>query len=230
MFTYILNSAGDGYVLTKVEDTEAEKVVIPDTHNSLPVKEINFTFENFTKLKELVVGNNVEKTVFGTFNCPSLEKIYFGKSIYTISGPFTESVNLTDIYYYGTKETFEEVEYENTSSAEKVVDYLDTTIKLDNDKNEDGVWEEVEASYLDENGYINTEVYKALVGENENEKNYQIFTTSAFANMGIEDEKSVKMDATKILSVSDSLDETNRVEIIEVKGKRLINHRTGGVI
>ena len=55
-----------------------------------------------------------------------------------------------------------------------------------------------------------------------NEKNYQIFITSAFTDMGIEDEKSVKMYATKTLSMSESIDETNRVEIIEVRGKRLI--------
>lgn len=111
MFTYVLNSEGNGYVLTKVENTDLEKIVIPDTYNDLPVKEINFTFDKFTKLKEIVVGNNVEKTVFGTFDCKNLEKIYFGKSINTISGPFTECVNLTDIYYYGSQEDWENMNF-----------------------------------------------------------------------------------------------------------------------
>ncbi len=111
MFTYVLNSAGDGYVLTKVSDTTLEKVVIPDTYNSLPVKEIRFTFINFTNLKELVIGNNVEKTYFDTFNCESLEKIYFGKAINTISGSFTSCANLTDIYYYGTEENWENMNF-----------------------------------------------------------------------------------------------------------------------
>ena len=94
-----------------MSDKEAERVVIPDTYNSLPVKEVDFTFEDFTKLKEIVIGNFVEKTVFGTFDCLSLEKIYFGKSINTISGPFDNCVNLTDIYYYGTEEDWENINF-----------------------------------------------------------------------------------------------------------------------
>ena len=108
MLGYVLNPTGDSYEVFKTNDNSAEKIIIPDMYNGLPVTSVRASFENCTNLKELVVGNNVEKTYFGVFNCASLEKIYFGRSIETISGPFTVCENLTDIYF-----SFGEEEWEN---------------------------------------------------------------------------------------------------------------------
>ena len=108
MLGYVLNPTGDSYEVFKTNDNSAEKIVIPDMYNGLPVTSVRASFENCTNLKELVVGNNVEKTYFGVFNCASLEKIYFGRSIETISGPFAACEKLTDIYF-----SFGEEEWEN---------------------------------------------------------------------------------------------------------------------
>lgn len=107
MLKYILNSAGDGYVAISESDRSIERAVIPDTYNSLPVTEVNASFEEFPNLKEVIIGNNVTKTGYGTFNCETLERIYLGKSINSICGPFAACKNLSAVYFSGDKESFE---------------------------------------------------------------------------------------------------------------------------
>ncbi len=111
MLKYILNSQGDGYDVYEVTDKNAEKIVIPDMYEGLPVKSVSASFESCSKLKEIIIGNNVEKTHVGVFDCESLEKIYFGKSISTISGPFTLCKNLTDIYFAFEEERLEDFNF-----------------------------------------------------------------------------------------------------------------------
>lgn len=107
MIKYILNSDGDGYIAISENDRTIEKAVIPDTYEGLPVTEVRVSYEGFENLKEIIIGNNVIKTGFGTFNCSGLERIYLGKSVNQISGPFMECTSLSDVYFAGTREQFE---------------------------------------------------------------------------------------------------------------------------
>lgn len=110
MIYYNLNSENNAYIAISENDKSIEKAIIPDTYNGLPVTEVRASYECFENLKEIIIGNNVTKTGFGTFNCASLEKIYLGKSVRQISGPFLECINLSDVYFSGTEEEFESLE------------------------------------------------------------------------------------------------------------------------
>lgn len=124
----------------------------------------------------------------------------------------------TDYYYYGKNG-----KTETTTKVKLVVDYLDATMVLDETKN-DGIWVTKEAADLyNTEGLINEEVYKELKN-----KNYHILTTEAFNGVSSGEEKSVKLYASKTLAVSDTIDETNHVEIIELTGNRAIKESVPG--
>ncbi len=118
MLTYMLNTAGDAYEVVGEDDTTVSKVVIPDTYEGLPVTVVSVMFWNYPNLKEIIVGNNVKRTEYGTFNCPSLERIYFGRSIETINGPFDECENLAHIFYSGTESDWQKVNLITVDSFE----------------------------------------------------------------------------------------------------------------
>lgn len=109
MLTYMLNSTGDGYEVLGESDKTLSRVIIPDMYEGLPVTEVSAMFVDFPNLTEIVIGNNVKKTGYGTFDCASLERIYLGKSISYISGPFVECTSLSDIYFSGTEEDWKKV-------------------------------------------------------------------------------------------------------------------------
>lgn len=126
MLIYSLNSTGDAYTVTGISDLTAEKIVIPDEYEGLPVTEVSAFFGMAENLKEIVFGNNVQTTTYDVLNFPSLERVYFGRSIATITGPFENAENLSHIYYSGTEEewkkvfvSFTDAEKENYENAEK---------------------------------------------------------------------------------------------------------------
>lgn len=110
MLTYKLNSAGDAYTVVGFTDTSVKKIVIPDTYENLPVTKVSAFFGEAENLTEIIFGNNVKETGFDVLNIPSLEKVYFGRSIKSISGPFLDSTGLSHIYYSGTEEEWQNVE------------------------------------------------------------------------------------------------------------------------
>ncbi len=109
MLEYILNSDGCSYDVVGETDKTLSRIVIPDTYNGLPVTSVSALFYSFPNLTEIVFGNNVEKTAYGTLEIETLERIYFGKAISSVSGPFYDCEKLSDIYYSGTKEQWEQV-------------------------------------------------------------------------------------------------------------------------
>lgn len=109
MLVYDLNSDGASYSVIGEDDLSVTRIEIPDTYNSLPVTEVSAYFGDCENLKEIVVGHNVTKTDLDVFNIPSLEKIYFGRGIRLVYGSMADTVNLTDVYYSGTAEKWENV-------------------------------------------------------------------------------------------------------------------------
>ena len=127
-----------------------------------------------------------------------------------------------EYYYFGEKKE----EFKNTPNAKLVVDYLDATMELDETKTENAIWKKESADLLKSGEYINSDVHTALTKNGEN-KTYYAYTTSAFEEVNIgEEPKSEKMYISKKLSISEDIKETNRVEIIEISGRRAI---TGAV-
>ena len=127
-------------------------------------------------------------------------------------------------YYFGEADE----NYRNTPNAKLVVDYLDATMELDETKTGNEVWKKETAEYLETNEYIDENVNKALTSKG-NDQTYYAYTTNAFEDVEIGGEaRSEKMYVTKTLSISDSIDEINRTEVIEVSGKRPITEAIPG--
>ena len=126
MLTYKLNAAGDAYTVIELTDLTVKKLVIPDTYEGLPVTAVSAYLGEAENLTEVVFGNNVRETTYDVINFPSLEKVYFGRAIEKITGPFESAENLAHIYYSGTEEEWQNVavlftdpEVENYNKAEK---------------------------------------------------------------------------------------------------------------
>ncbi|MBQ2828520.1 MAG: hypothetical protein IJF20_04665 [Clostridia bacterium] len=117
MLVYSLNDSGDAYTVTDLLDFTTEKVVIPDEHEGLPVTEVTAFFGAAENLKEIIFGNNVRITDYDVLNFPSLERVFFGRSIETVSGPFENAENLAHIYYSGTEEEWQNVRIYFTDAA-----------------------------------------------------------------------------------------------------------------
>ena len=111
MLIYKLNEDEKSYTVTGESDLSVSRIVIPDTYNGLPITKIYGNFFECENLKEIVVGNNVENTGEGTFDLPSLERIYFGRNVKTVYGPMTLAEKLTDIYFSGTEEEWENINF-----------------------------------------------------------------------------------------------------------------------
>lgn len=109
MLVFSLNDSGTAYTVSDILDLTVEKVVIPDEYEGLPVTEVTAIFSVAENLKEIVFGNNVRYTEFDVLNVPSLEKVYFGRNIKTICGPFDNANKLSHIYYSGTEEEWQNV-------------------------------------------------------------------------------------------------------------------------
>ena len=122
-----------------------------------------------------------------------------------------------DYYYYGRNGITE-----TTSKVKLVVDYLDSTMVLDETQN-NANWELRTADDLMNQGLVTEGVYNAI-----KEGNYHILTTKAFEEAETGSEKSVKLYASKALAVSDSITEENHVEVIELTGKRTIKESIPG--
>lgn len=122
-------------------------------------------------------------------------------------------------YYYGRDKITE-----NVVKVKTVVDYLDDTMIIDEVKNQEDWTYNVTAQELLEGGFIDKEtVYKDLVSGN-----YHIMTTEAFKDIGAGENGKVKLYATRALAVSTEIKEENKVEIIELEGKRIIKSSIPG--
>lgn len=126
MLTYKLNSAGDAYTVIGLNDPTVKKLVIPDVYEGLPVTMVSAHLGIAENLTEVVFGNNVKETAYDVINVPSLEKVYFGRSVERITGPFNDAFSLAHIYYSGTEEEWQNVtiaftdpDIENYTKAEK---------------------------------------------------------------------------------------------------------------
>lgn len=139
----------------------------------------------------------------------------------TVSNNSNKDYLETDYYYYGKNG-----KTEITPKVRKVVDYLDSTMALDTTKN-GAIWEEKTADDL-----YNTETKEGLVSEevyNELKSgNYHILVSEVFEDVGSGNQKSITLYATKVLSSTDSINEDNRVEIIELTGKRTVKESIPG--
>lgn len=123
-----------------------------------------------------------------------------------------------EYYYFGEKNE----EFENTPTAQLVVDYLDSTTKIDETRVENEVWQKKSAEDLKNEEYIDENVYSTLTSNDRDEK-YYAYTTSAFEDVKIGDgPKSEKMYVSRKLSISEDITEKGRVEIIEIAGSRAI--------
>lgn len=73
---FVLNSKGDGYVVSKANNYIVE-AVIPETYNNLPVTEVATSgFSGCTKLEYVRIPNSVYKIGANAFaNCKSLQKL-----------------------------------------------------------------------------------------------------------------------------------------------------------
>jgi hypothetical protein len=122
-------------------------------------------------------------------------------------------------YYYGT-----EGQTDVTMKDIQVADYLDITMSLDPEQSQD-IWKEKTAVelYNEGNGFVTEDVYNKLLSGN-----YRILTTEAFKKVGTGSEKVVKLYTTRYLAISDSITEENKVEIIELTGKREIKDTIPG--
>ncbi len=110
MLRYLLKPETNSYEVIGETDTTAERIVIPDFYEGLPVTISSVFLETCPNVKEIVFGNNVKTISYGTLNSEHIEKIYFGRATEKISGPFDLCTNLTDIYYSGSQEDWEKID------------------------------------------------------------------------------------------------------------------------
>lgn len=119
MLTYILNDDGLSYCALEGADTTLTRIVVPDEYNGLPVTVLSANFLEFNNLKEIITGKNIREISFGTLEAPFLERLYLCNGIEIINGPLTE--NLTDIFYAGTEDEWNNVQWYMVDDAEIVL-------------------------------------------------------------------------------------------------------------
>lgn len=123
-----------------------------------------------------------------------------------------------DYYYYGKNG-----KTETTTRVKQVVDYMEKTMVIDETKLDESWTIKTATDLYNTEGVINEDVYNELKSEN-----YYILTTNAFENVTSGEEKSIKLYASKTLAVSDTIEEQNHVEVIELTGKRRIKESIPG--
>ncbi len=112
MLEYLLNASGDSYEVLGETDRLLSRVEIPDTYNGLPVTISSAMFgSEFPNLKEIVFGKNIQKTNYASFECPTLERIYFNGPTSSVSGPLNDCTSLSDIYYCGTENDWNSISF-----------------------------------------------------------------------------------------------------------------------
>ncbi|MCI8654317.1 MAG: hypothetical protein HFJ48_00345 [Clostridia bacterium] len=133
-----------------------------------------------------------------------------------------------EYYFYGTKQG-----QVKTITINKLVDYLDAEMVLDEMKNDED-WEKIALDKLvpENSQYISNEVYNAIKGK---ETEYVISQTRAksieqnkFANMAISEKRTVKIYANKLLASKDEITIENFAEINEIVGSRPLQHSVPG--
>lgn len=120
-----------------------------------------------------------------------------------------------EYYYYG-KDGSELVSLD----LDKVVDYLDETIKLDPTKQteNEAFWTTYTIEQLETDGLVDSAVLTQLQSEN-----YTILVTDQFKGLKVGDEpKAVMLYASKQLATGEELNIYNDVEIIEISGGRIM--------
>lgn len=138
----------------------------------------------------------------------------------TVTNECQKDYEGSNYYLYGTGR-----EHLKVQKVKKLVDYLDATMEVSIEGNS---WTEIkteeEIRKLFTDGLISQEVCETLL-----KGGYHILLTEEFyelENPG--DSKTLKVYATKYLATSNSVEENNRVEIIELTGGRTIKEAIPG--
>ena len=98
---YVLSSDETYYIVTGMGECDDLNIIIPDTYNGLPVKEIrNSAFSGYDILTSVTIGNNVTSIGKGAFNsCWTLISVTIGKNVTSIGeSAFFRCENLVEIY------------------------------------------------------------------------------------------------------------------------------------
>ena len=131
----------------------------------------------------------------------------------------SEKDYLSESYYYYGKANEEDSEI--IPEVKKVVDYMDVTMFL-TEETENSVWQKVE-KLEDLNGLVSEGKDGQTATKEELETgNYSIYVTTEFEGLGAGSAKTVKLYASRVLSTSSTIKETNRTEILEISGVRAI--------
>lgn len=149
---------------------------------------------------------------------------------YTITVKNSSETDYTEksYYYYGRGG-----QTVATVKIKKVVDYLDTTVKLDPNQEQ----AHKDDGWLNDDGTEKTYTHTELAGsglisgdvQSELEKgNCKIFVNEKFADIAVNEEKTARLYISKLLGVSDEINIYNDVEIIELSGGRTITSSIPG--
>lgn len=123
-----------------------------------------------------------------------------------------------EYYYYGRNPRTP-----TSTKVKKVIDYLDSTLIFDEEKDKDGIWKQVTTDEL--SGYVEYNIIEKLKKEGEQ----TAFITDAFDGLNREEKtRTFKLYATKSLATTNNLVESNGAEIIEIYGVRIITSSIPG--
>lgn len=104
MLSYKLNKST--YTVTGIGDETQEKLIIPSTHEGLPVTKIaKNAFKKCNHIKQVVIGDNVrEIEKYAFLDCPNLKRVTIGERVRKISGTaFWFCIELYTVYWNAVK-------------------------------------------------------------------------------------------------------------------------------
>ena len=98
--SYMLSNDGMYYIVSRIGTCSDTNIVIPNTYNDLPVKEIGASaFRECSSLTSVVIGNGVTSIGNGAFyNCSSLTSVVIPDSVTSIGDEaFSACKSLTSV-------------------------------------------------------------------------------------------------------------------------------------
>ncbi len=125
MLIYYLNDDGLSYSVIGETDSTVTRIEIPDEYNGLPVTELSADFTGFNNLKEIVTGKNIREISLSTLDIPSLETLCLRSGIEIINGPLSDTGNLSHIFYEGTEDEWNKVNWYLVDDLENVLSKIE---------------------------------------------------------------------------------------------------------